>query len=192
MRGTAQPDRVPCGRGIFDAASGLSALAGVWGWNRRESAVMTHGLPILELLDPADIHVQFVSSAVSEAIVQLLRAPLLRECRDEAVAQEVMDAVLKREAEGSTACGPVALPHARHPAVRRFVLAMGINAGGVIEGHAEPRLIFAFVSPEAKREDHLRLLAGLARFAQNPAVVDQLTSATSAEQVGKILGAVSA
>ena len=89
-------------------------------------------------------------------------------------------------------CGPVALPHARHSAVRRFVLSLGINAGGVIEGHAEPRLIIAFVSPEAKRDDHLRLLATLARLSQNRAVVDQLTSATTAEQIAEILGAVGA
>lgn len=153
---------------------------------------MTQVLPVAEWLDAADIHLRFSAPSIDEAIPLLLRAPLTRECGDDLARQQIIDSIVKREGEGSTVCGPVALPHARNSAVKRFVVSLGINAGGVIEGHAEPRLIIAFVSPEAKREDHLRLLSGLARLAQNPAVVDQLTSATSAEQVGKILGAVSA
>jgi mannitol/fructose-specific phosphotransferase system IIA component (Ntr-type) len=152
---------------------------------------MTQGLPIPDLLDTADIHVRFSAPSIAEAIPPLLLAPLVRECGD-SVAQEIIDSIVKREGEGSTVCGPVALPHTRHSAARHFVLSLGINGGGVIEGQAEPRLIIAFVSPEAKREDHLRLLATLARLSQNPAVVDQLTSAASAEQVVKILGAAGA
>jgi mannitol/fructose-specific phosphotransferase system IIA component (Ntr-type) len=148
---------------------------------------MTQVLPVAEWLDTADIHLRFSAPSIDEAIPVLLRAPLTRECGADNVAQQVIDSTVKREREGSTVCGPVALPHTRNSAVKRFVLSLGINAGGVIEGHAEPRLIIAFVSPEAKREDHLRLLATLARLSQNPTVVNQLTSATSAEQVEKIL-----
>ena len=150
---------------------------------------MTQVLPVAEWLDTADFHLRFAAPSIDEAIPLLLRAPLTRECGDDNAAQQVIDSIVKRERDGSTVCGPVALPHTRTSAVKRFVLSLGINARGVIEGQAEPRLILAFVSPEAKREDHLRLLATLARLAQNPAVVDQLTSATSAEQVEKILDA---
>jgi mannitol/fructose-specific phosphotransferase system IIA component (Ntr-type) len=153
---------------------------------------MTHLLSVAEFLDTADIHVRFSAPSIDEAIPLLLLRPLAKECGGDAEAQRVIDAIVQREREGSTVCGSLALPHTRSSAVKSFVLSLGINAAGVIEGQAEPRLIIAFVSPEAKREDHLRLLATLARLSQNPAVVDQLTSATSAEQVEQILEVVGA
>jgi len=39
------------------------------------------------------------------------------------------------------------------------------------------------ISPEGKREQHLQLLASLARLSQNPKVVDQIAAASSADQV---------
>jgi mannitol/fructose-specific phosphotransferase system IIA component (Ntr-type) len=78
---------------------------------------------------------------------------------------------------------PLALPHARHGAVGEFILSLAANASGVIAGRSEPRLIFAFVSPEGRREQHLQLLAWLARISQNRKLIEQIAGASSADQV---------
>ena len=80
-------------------------------------------------------------------------------------------------------CGTLLLPHARTSRLDNFIVALGVNAGGAIDDHPTPRLIFAFASPEGKREQHLHLLASLARLSQNPKVVDQIAAATTPDQV---------
>jgi mannitol/fructose-specific phosphotransferase system IIA component (Ntr-type) len=67
--------------------------------------------------------------------------------------------------------------------VDEFVVSVGANPGGAIEGQREPRIIFAFVSPERKREEHLHFLASLARLSQNRELVERIASANEAEDV---------
>ncbi|HYS55439.1 MAG TPA: PTS sugar transporter subunit IIA [Thermoanaerobaculia bacterium] len=140
-------------------------------------------LPLTELLDRGDIQLHFQAGSVAEAIPLLLRTALMRRVHDASVVSEIVDAAVKREQEISTMCGAVSLPHARSSKLDNFVLALGANAEGTIAGRRDPRLIFAFVSPEGKREQHLQLLASLARLSQNPKVVDQIAAASGADQV---------
>jgi mannitol/fructose-specific phosphotransferase system IIA component (Ntr-type) len=67
--------------------------------------------------------------------------------------------------------------------VNDFVVALGANADGVIGGEPQPRVMFAFVSPEYRREQHLQLLAALARLSQNEWIVEKIAGASTAEQV---------
>jgi mannitol/fructose-specific phosphotransferase system IIA component (Ntr-type) len=140
-------------------------------------------LPLSDLLASADIQLHFNAASVTEAIPRLLEPALTRRVHDPSVVKEIVDAAVKREQETSTMCGAVSLPHARSTKIDSFVLALGVNAGGTIGAHPEPRLIFAFVSPEGKREQHLQLLASLARLSQNPKLLDQVAAATTADQV---------
>ena len=136
-----------------------------------------------QLLDPEDIHLHFRAGSVIEAIPSLLRPALMRRFQNPELVDAAIDAVLEREQETSTMCGAISLPHARTADAGRFILSLGANSEGAIEGRRDPRLIFAFVSPEEKRDEHLRLLASLARLSQNAKVVDQIASASSADQV---------
>jgi len=138
---------------------------------------------VVDVLRAADIHAGFRASSVIDAIPQLLRPALMRHGVDAATIDEVISAAIRREQDTSTRCGPLALPHARTAAVRDFVVALGGNSGGVIEGEPQPRVIFAFVSPEDRREQHLQLLAALARLSQNEAIVEKIAAATSADQI---------
>jgi mannitol/fructose-specific phosphotransferase system IIA component (Ntr-type) len=148
--------------------------------NRRE---MPTTFDLTELLDTDDIHLQFQSATLIEAIPRLLRPALMRRLANETLVEAIIGAVVARENEATTRCGPLALPHARHAALDEFVLSLAANGDGVISGQKEPRLIFAFVSPEGKREQHLQLLASLARISQNRRVVEQISGASSADQV---------
>jgi mannitol/fructose-specific phosphotransferase system IIA component (Ntr-type) len=140
-------------------------------------------LPLTEMLDRGDIQLHFTAPSVVDAIPRLLRPALMRRLQDASTVDTIIDAAVKREQETSTMCGPLLLPHARSSKIENFILSLGVNAEGTIAGHPTPRLIFAFASPEGKREQHLQLLASLARLSQNPKVVDQIASATGADQV---------
>jgi mannitol/fructose-specific phosphotransferase system IIA component (Ntr-type) len=140
-------------------------------------------LPLTELLTSSDIQLHFHAASVIEAIPQLLEPSLSSRVHDPAVVKEVIDAAVKREQDTSTMCGAVSLPHARSSKIDRFILALGVNPAGTIGDQREPRLMFAFASPEGKREQHLQLLASLARLSQNPKVLDQIAAATTPDQV---------
>ena len=143
---------------------------------------------LTQLLRADDIHLGFQSSSVIDAIPVLLRPALERGVRDRGTIEQIVDAAVKREAETSTRCGSLSLPHARSSSVSTFILALGCNPGGVIAGEAEPRLMFAFVSPESQRDQHLQLLATLARLSQNARVVSAIAGARSAAEVLQLLG----
>lgn len=136
-----------------------------------------------EMLSAEDIHFGFRAASVVEAIPMLLRPALLRRLHDPALVDPIIAAAVKREQETPTRCGSLVLPHTRHAGVRDFVLAVGTNASGVIAGEDDPRLVFAFVSPEERREQHLQLLASLARLSQNAWIVEKIVSAHTASEV---------
>jgi mannitol/fructose-specific phosphotransferase system IIA component (Ntr-type) len=138
---------------------------------------------LTEVLRVEDIHLNFKAASVIEAIPLLLRPALIRRLGQRAVVDEIVAAVIKREEETATLCGPLALPHARHSAVAEFILSLAASADGAIAGRSEPRLIFAFVSPEGRREQHLQLLAWLARISQNRKLIEQIAGASSTDQV---------
>jgi len=134
-------------------------------------------MTVTEFLDRADIHLHFKAASVVEAIPELLQPALARRIANPQVVKDIVDAAVRREEETSTMCGVVSLPHARSADIDRFIVTLGVHDDG------RPRLIFAFVSPDAKREQHLQLLASLAKISQNPTVVDSIAAASSADQV---------
>ncbi len=140
-------------------------------------------LAITDLLRSEDIHLHFAAPTVIDAIPVLLGPALAHHVSNAGVRQEIIDAVIKRERDTATACGTLSLPHARHAMVDEFVVSVGANAGGVIEGQREPRIMFAFVSPERKREEHLHFLASLARLSQNRELTDRIASANDPDDV---------
>jgi mannitol/fructose-specific phosphotransferase system IIA component (Ntr-type) len=138
---------------------------------------------VADVLRAADIHAGFRAASVVDAIPQLLRPALTRHNIDAATVENIITAAVRREEDTSTRCGALTLPHARSAAVNEFVVALGANSDGVVSGEPQPRLIFAFVSPESRREQHLQLLAALARLSQNEAIVEKIAGASSADQV---------
>ena len=139
-------------------------------------------IAVPEVLDVRDVHLGFRTSSVIDAIPTLLLPPLERRL-DPAIAHAIVEEAIKREKDGTTNCGALALPHARAAAAADFIVTVGANSGGVFEGQAEPRIIFAFVSPAARRQEHLTLLASLARLSQNANVVRQVIEAKTPEEV---------
>jgi mannitol/fructose-specific phosphotransferase system IIA component (Ntr-type) len=144
-------------------------------------------IDLSELFHADDVHVRFRADSVIDAIPVLLRPALTRRIHDRDSVERIVEAAIKREEETSTRCGSLYLPHARSASLDDFILALGANTDGVLRGQPEPRLIVAFASPEGRREQHLQLLATLARLSQNAAVVEKIADASGGEEVLQIL-----
>jgi len=137
---------------------------------------------ITDLLRSEDIHLHFAAASVIDAIPVLLGPALAHHIARADVRDAIIAAVIKREKEIATACGTLSLPHAR-AAVDDFIVSVAANAGGLIPDRHEPRIMFAFVSPEAKRDEHLHFLASLARLSQNRELVDRIAGANDPAEV---------
>ncbi len=138
---------------------------------------------LADLLGKDDIAFGIRGSDIGAAAAQLLQQTLPRRGFSSSDIQRLITAVIAREREAPTRCGTIAIPHARDPHLSAFVMAIGINALGVVDRVPTPRVIIAFLSPEAKRSEHLELLATLARLSRDQAAIDTIATATDPEAV---------
>jgi mannitol/fructose-specific phosphotransferase system IIA component (Ntr-type) len=92
----------------------------------------------------------------------------------------------EREALGSTALGAgIAVPHCRIAGLNRPWIAIGLHPEGIEFGATDGqpvRIFFAVVSPSGSPAEHLRILASISRWARDPARVEALASARTAEE----------
>ncbi|MBL1292521.1 MAG: PTS IIA-like nitrogen regulatory protein PtsN [Thiotrichales bacterium] len=110
---------------------------------------------------------------------------------DKLVATEVFDTLVARERLGSTGIGHgVAIPHGRlgklDHAVSAFVrLEKGVDFDAIDN---EPvAYIFALLVPKDSNDDHLQLLAQLAKMFSNPAMRERLRLASGSEELYELL-----
>ena len=120
----------------------------------------------------------------------LERAAELLAAGDQTFAESIFERLLERERLGSTGlAGGVALPHARMPGVSEAIGAF-IRLGDAIEFDAldgQPvDLVFALMVPEEATEEHLQLLAELARMFNDADTRERLRNG-STEQVLDLL-----
>ncbi len=110
---------------------------------------------------------------------------------DKLVATEVFDTLVARERLGSTGIGHgVAIPHGRlgklDHAVSAFMrLEKGVDFDAIDN---EPvAYMFALLVPKDSNDDHLQLLAQLAKMFSNPAMRERLRLASSSEELYELL-----
>jgi mannitol/fructose-specific phosphotransferase system IIA component (Ntr-type) len=75
---------------------------------------------------------------------------------------EIVDALIKREQNGSTGFGKgVAVPHVKHPMVKRIAGTIGRSASGIdfaALDHQPVFTIFLLLSPENQPQQHLQAM----------------------------------
>jgi PTS system fructose-specific IIA component/PTS system nitrogen regulatory IIA component len=75
---------------------------------------------------------------------------------------EVVKCLVKREKDGTTGIGKgVAVPHARHDAVKEIVAAVGRSSKGVDFGSLDHQPVFLFfmvLSPAGKNQEYLKAM----------------------------------
>lgn len=138
-------------------------------------------MQLIDLLTTDDVVFGIRAADIGAAAASLLRITLPRHGVEPAETERLVQAVLARERETPTLCGAIAIPHARDARVTEFLVAIGINR------EATPRVLIAFLSPEARRAEHLDLLARLARLSRDQAAISAIAAATTAEAVLEVI-----
>lgn len=114
---------------------------------------------------------------VAEAAAQVLGMPDSR----------VMEALLEREALGSTGLGAgVAVPHARLEGVERVTAVFVRLDTPVAFGAVDDRpvdLLFALFAPPRDGAEHLRALAAVSRALRSPEMREQLRQARTTDAI---------
>ena len=104
---------------------------------------------------------------------------------------KIIDALLAREALGSTAIGQgVAIPHAKSESATKLIAAFGISKKGVdfdsLDG--EPAYIFfLLVAPRDSAGPHLKALARISRLLKDKYFRDSLRASTDEKSIIKII-----
>jgi PTS system nitrogen regulatory IIA component len=116
-------------------------------------------MKLLEIVVQEAILPNLVATERDEAIAEIIDALVSAGAVSPELRDEFVKAIIKREKRGSTGFGHgVAVPHVKHPAISKMVVAVAISAQGV-EFNALDRQpvysIFLLLSPEDKPEDHL-------------------------------------
>ncbi|KQY80526.1 PTS sugar transporter subunit IIA [Brevundimonas sp. Root1423] len=114
---------------------------------------------------------------VAEAAAQVLGMPENR----------VMEALLEREALGSTGLGSgVAVPHARLEGVEHVMAVFVRLDTPVAYGAVDDRpvdLLFALFAPPRDGAEHLRALAAVSRALRSPGMREQLRQARTVDAI---------
>ena len=96
-------------------------------------------------------------------------------------AEDAARRVRKREAEGSTFLGGIALPHARVVGLERPGIALGVPRGGLVGAPEPVEAVWLLLLPEVT--PGFVPTAAVARASRHPAVRDALAGAPDAEAV---------
>jgi mannitol/fructose-specific phosphotransferase system IIA component (Ntr-type) len=140
-----------------------------------------------EFIKPQDIVFGLRARDIAGVGEQLLAETLPHHHFSPDQVRRLIAAVVARENEISTNCGAAAIPHARDASIRHFIGAIAVNPDGVVEGAPEPRVVFAFLSPEPQRDEHLALLRSLSALARDTAIIDAIANAKSGDDVVALL-----
>lgn len=105
--------------------------------------------------------------------------------------EELVQALLEREALGSTGIGDgVAIPHGKLPRGSEMIVAFGRSRTGVDFQSMDGKPVFLFfllVTPETKPGDHLKALARISRILKNPLLRDSLRTAPHRQELQRLI-----
>jgi nitrogen PTS system EIIA component len=121
--------------------------------------------------------------AIEEIVNRLVETGHLgTSCRDEVVA-----ALRHREENISTGIGfGLAIPHASCESIKEVTACFGRSKGGIDFESLDGRpvhIILLFLVPKDQFQTHLRTLAAIAKFLNDPAVRSELTAAPDAKAI---------
>ncbi len=142
-----------------------------------------------ELLSSADISLD--NPATSKKRVLEEAASLLSHRQSSIDPEPVYERLMERERLGSTGLtNGVALPHARMPGVEAasgaFIrLATPVDFDAMDDKPVD--LIFSLLVPEEATDEHLQLLAGLARLFSDEQLCERLRQTETPEQARALL-----
>ncbi len=125
--------------------------------------------------------------AIREMVAALVEAGVIGSEDQE----PIIASILEREELGSTGIGRgVAIPHAKHAAVKKVVGTVGICPEGIdfraLDG-GQVFVVFLMMSPPDAREDHLKAMKKVADHLRNDTVSRFLRQSRSVADVRQVL-----
>jgi nitrogen PTS system EIIA component len=148
-------------------------------------------IKLADFVVPEAILPDLRATTKEEAFHEMVDALRAAGCIAGADAEDVVQAVLRREGLGTTGVGDgVAFPEARHPAVARMVGTIALSRGGVefdaMDG-GPVHILFLVVSPPNRPGDFLRAEEMISRLLLNDDFRDRLRRAGTREEVVGLL-----
>lgn len=103
----------------------------------------------------------------------------------------VLAATIAREELGTTGIGHgVAIPHAKHPAVKQVVATVGVSDHGIDFGSLDSRptrVFFLLISPPDAPQDHLQALETISKHLQEELFREFLIQAQTCNAIHDVL-----
>ena len=148
-------------------------------------------MKLIELLNSkaisADLKAQNKRDAISELVDLLVASGDIKKADRSVILKKLNE----REALGSTGIGKgVGIPHAKCPAVKKMVAAIGVSKKGVdfksLDGDPA-HLFFLLIAPGANPGPHLKALAKISRLLDDKFVRDRLRSSKTSQEILNIV-----
>lgn len=116
-------------------------------------------MKLLDIVVKEAILPSLKSTTRDDAITEIMDALVDNGAVSPELRDEFIEAIIRRENRGSTGFGhSVAVPHVKHAAIQKMVVAVANSTGGVEFNALDKQpvhSIFLLLSPEDKPEDHL-------------------------------------
>lgn len=145
---------------------------------------------LIDLMNEDLIIMDVHSSDKAEAFKEFISLPVLNDRVSDKEA--VLNAVAKRESEGSTGMGEgIAIPHAKSDKIIAPTVVFGRSESGIewdsLDGQPVNVAFLILVPAKHQGDMHLKILQILARKLMDPAFKESLLNATTKEEVYNIL-----
>ncbi len=149
-------------------------------------------MKITDYLSPENIKLGIEGYSKEEIIEELVE--LLSETCGESDADDILDAVLKRENEASTGIEMgVAIPHAKCDAVSKLCIVVAISRDGIdfdSQDGKPSHLFFLMVAPTTESGPHVQAIAKIVKMIKVEGFRTKLLKAKTGEEVVSIIDAV--
>jgi len=133
--------------------------------------------------------VDLLASTKMEALRELVE--VLATAREVSDKEALLNALLGRERIMSTGIGlGIAVPHARTPAVRDFVIAVGRSRAGLPFDAIDDQPVHVLVligGPETEKEQFLRVISRVVLFLKRPENLRKVLDAPAPSDLVRIL-----
>ncbi len=155
-------------------------------WTPGRRAVTFAPMKLMDYTTPGGFLPRLECDSVAEAVARLVDQ--LLDGGDVGSAQDLVQEVMRRETEGSTAIGGgLVIPHARFAGVREVRIAVATLAEPVdipSEDGLPVDIVILLVGPDGDPRRMLRVLARLARLARQESFLQGLREALTPDALG--------
>lgn len=148
-------------------------------------------MKLTEIVVPEAIIPELHTSDRDGVLTELVSAMVRAGAADPAHEQDLVAKLLERERKGSTGFGRgVAVPHVKHPSVKRMAAAIGLSPGGIDFAAMDNQpvySVFLLISPDDRPEEHLQAMEAIFGNLSKETFRRQLRQVTTRDEVAELL-----